>query len=126
MNKHGLLNKAERLSFDEPDEVRDFPNGRLELVKIGDAIIGRATLQPGWRWSESIQPIVGGASCQSAHFQYQLSGVLRVLMDDGTELECHAGDVVSVPPGHDAWVEGDEPVVFVDFQGMAEYAKTLK
>ena len=110
-------------NFERPDEVREFPHGRLELVRVGGAVIGRATLEPGWRWSESVRPIAQTASCEAAHFQYQVSGTLRVRMDDGTELECHAGDVALVAPGHDAWVVGDEPVVIVDFQGMGTYAE---
>lgn len=113
---------AEKKNFSAPDEVRAFPFGKLELIKIGDAIIGRATLEPGWRWSTSVQPLVMTKSCEAPHFQYHCSGTLMVLMDDGTELECRAGDVSVLPSGHDAWVVGDEPVVVVDFQGMAAYA----
>ena len=119
----GVMEKAELKSFAHPDEVREFPNGRLELVHIGGVAVGRATLQPGWRWSESVQPIVGTDSCEASHFQYQLSGVIRIHMDDGTEFESHAGDVTMIPIGHDAWVVGDEPVVLVDFQGMRDYAQ---
>jgi len=119
----GVTEKAELRSFDHPDEVRKFPNGRLELVNIGGVVVGRATFQPGWRWSESVQPIAKTDSCEAAHFQYQLSGVIRVRMDDGTEFESHAGDVTLFPPGHDAWVVGDEPVMAVDFQGMRDYAQ---
>jgi hypothetical protein len=118
-----VMEKAEVRSFDNPDEVREFPNGRLELITIGGVTIGRATFQPGWRWSESVQPIVKTDSCEAAHFQYQLSGVLRVRMDDGTEFESRAGDVTLFPSGHDGWVVGDEPVIVVDFQGMRDYAQ---
>lgn len=117
------MNAAELKSFGTPDEVREFPKGRLELIKIGGATIGRAVFQPGWRWSTSVQPIAKTASCQAPHFQYQVSGVLRVRMDDGTEFEAHPGDVSLLPAGHDGWVVGDEPAVVVDFQGMADYAK---
>jgi hypothetical protein len=92
-------------------------------VTIGGVTVGRATLEPGWRWSESVQPIAKTDSCEASHFQYQLSGVIRVRMDDGTEFESHAGDVTQFPPGHDAWVVGNEPVVVVDFQGMRDYAQ---
>lgn len=114
---------AELKSFGKPDEVREFPKGRLELIKIGGATIGRATLQPGWKWSTSVQPLVKTKSCEAPHFQYHLSGKLMVKMDDGTVLECNPGDVSLLPLGHDAWVAGDEPVVLVDFQGMIDYAK---
>ena len=119
------MNKPECKSFAKPDEVREFANGRLELVKIGGATVGRATFEPGWRWSTCVQPIAKTASCNVEHLQYHLSGVLRVRMDDGCEFDCKAGDVSLLPAGHDAWVVGDEPVVIVDFQGMMDYAKLV-
>lgn len=119
-----LITEAELKSFRKPDEIRKFPKGRLELIKIGGATIGRAIYEPGWRWSDSIKPISGTSSCLSPHFQYHLSGVMKVLMDDGMEYECRSGDVSLLPAGHDAWVVGDKPVVVVDFQGMVEYAKS--
>jgi len=117
------MNKAELKSFGVPDEVREFPMGRLELIKIGGATLGRAILEPGWRWASSVQPISKTKSCEAPHFQYHVSGVLKVRMDDGTEFECRPGDVSFLPSGHDAWVVGDQPVVVVDFQGMIDYAK---
>lgn len=114
---------AEVKRFNRPDEVREFPKGKLELVKIGGAVIGRATFEPGWRWSTSVQPIAKTKSCEAPHFQYHISGTIMVRMDDGTELECKPGDVSLLPTGHDAWVVGDEPAVVVDFQGMLDYAK---
>ena len=117
------MEKAEVLSFGKPDEVREFPKGRLELIKIGGATVGRAGFEPGWKWSNSIQPIVKTKSCEAAHFQYHVSGVLMVVMDDGTKFECRPGDVSLLPSGHDAWVVGDEPAIVVDFQGMVDYAK---
>ena len=110
-------------NFKNPDEVRTFSNGKVEVVKVGDATIGRATFEPGWRWSTCVKPLAKTNSCEVAHFHYQISGTMRIRMDDGTELECKAGDVAIVPPGHDAWVVGNEPVVVVDFQGMPNYAK---
>jgi hypothetical protein len=120
------MKKAEKKGFRKPDETRKFPKGRLDLVKVGGAVIGRAILQPGWRWSTSVQPIAKTASCEAPHFQYHVSGVLRVRMDDGTEFECRPGDIARLAAGHDAWVVGDEPVVIVDFQGMADYAKAKR
>lgn len=117
------MNKAELKNFGAPDEVREFPKGRVELTKIAGATVGRAILQPGWRWSESVKPIAKTRSCEAPHFQYHVSGILRVRMDDGTEFDCKAGDVSLLPPGHDAWVVGNEPAVIVDFQGMIDYAK---
>lgn len=110
-------------NFSQPDEVREFPNGKMELISFNGAMVGKATLQPGWRWSTSVKSIAKTESCQAPHFQYHLAGVLKVKMDDGTEYECKAGDVSLIPPGHDAWVVGDEPVVLVDFQGMGNFAQ---
>ena len=117
---------AELKRFDKPDEVREFPKGRLELIKIGGATIGRATFEPGWRWSTSLQPIVKTKSCEAPHFQYHVSGTMMIQMDDGTTFEAKAGDVSLLPTGHDGWVVGDEPAVVVDFQGMLDYAKAGK
>ena len=114
---------AELKSFDRPDEVREFPKGRLELIKVGGATIGRAVFEPGWRWATSIQPIVRTKSCEAPHFQYHVAGVLRIRMDDGAEFDCRPGDVSFLPSGHDAWVIGDEAAVVVDFQGMIDYAR---
>jgi hypothetical protein len=127
MEKHEIaksMEKAELKSFGKPDEVREFPSGRLELVKVGGVTIGRAVFEPGWRWSTSVQPMAKTKSCDAPHFQYHVSGVLMIRMDDGTELECRPGDVSLLPSGHDAWVVGDEPAVVVDFQGMVDYASS--
>ena len=115
--------KIESKSFKNPDEVRTFAKGKVEVVNLGEATIGRATFEPGWRWSTCVKPLANTNSCEAAHFGYQVSGTMRIRMDDGTELECKAGEVALVPPGHDAWVVGNEPVVVVDFQGMRQYAK---
>lgn len=117
------MEKAEHKTFEKSDEVRTFPKGRLELLKIGGATIGRCIFEPGWKWSTSVQPLAKTKSCQAPHFQYHVSGVLKVLMDDGTELTCRPGDVSLLPSGHDAWTVGDEPAVVVDFQGMLDYAR---
>jgi hypothetical protein len=119
----GSRAKAETKSFNKPEEIRSFPKGKVELITIGGAVIGRATFEPGWKWSASVQPLVKTKSCEAPHFQYHLSGTLKIVMDDGTQFECKAGDVSLLPVGHDAWVVGDEPVVVVDFQGMIDYAK---
>lgn len=117
------MEAAELKDFGKPDEVREFPKGRVEIVNIGGATIGRAILEPGWRWTTSIQPLVHTKSCEAPHFQYHIAGVLRVKMDDGSEFDCKPGDVSRLSAGHDAWVVGDEPAIIVDFQGMANYAK---
>jgi len=121
-----VAKKLEVKSLNSPDEVRTFGKGKLELVKIGGAIIGRAVLEPGWKWSEHVKPIAKTKSCKAPHFQYHASGTLHIVMDDGTEKDVKAGEVSLVPPGHDAWVVGNEPVVLIDFQGMVEYAKQPK
>ena len=120
------ISKAELKSFAKPDEVREFPKGRVELVNIGGATVGRATFQPGWKWSTSVQPLSKTKSCEAPHFQYHVSGRLMVKMDDGSLMECKPGDISLLPMGHDAWVIGDEPAVVVDFQGMLDYAKANK
>ncbi len=119
----GANRKAELKSFSKADEVRTFPKGQVELVTIGGATVGRATLESGWKWSTSVKPIAKTESCEAPHFQYQLSGTLHIVMDDGSEFDSKAGDVTLLPIGHDAWVVGNEPVVLVDFQGMIDYAK---
>lgn len=120
------MKKMEAKSFSVPDEVRKFDKGKVELVNIGGATIGRAVFEPGWKWSTSVKPIVNTKSCEAPHFQYHVSGTLKVVMDDGTEKELKAGDVSLLPSGHDAWVVGNEPAVVVDFQGMVDYAKASK
>jgi hypothetical protein len=115
--------KMEGKSLNKPDEVRTFDKGKLELINIGGRTVGRATFQPGWRWSQSVKPLVNTKSCEAPHFQYHVSGTIRVKMDDGVERDFKAGDVSLLGAGHDAWVIGDEPVVIVDFQGMVDYAK---
>jgi len=83
--------KSEVKHIGKPEEVREFPRGKVELVTLGGATVGRATFLPGWRWSTSVKPIVKTASCEAPHFQYHLSGTLAVRMDDGTEFECKPG-----------------------------------
>lgn len=118
-----ILERAEVKSLEKPDEVRGFDKGRLELVNVGGRTIGRAVFQPGWKWSAHVKPIAKTKSCEAPHFQYQLAGRMQIVMDDGVEFVTKAGDVMNIPPGHDAWVLGDEPVVVVDFQGFVDYAK---
>ena len=115
----------QRLSFDKPDETRPFEQdmGHLDMVNTDAGPVGLAVFQPGWQWSKHIAPIAGTESCQAAHFGYFLSGRMRVVMDDGQELEYGPGDICVIPPGHDAWVEGGEPAVILDWQGYVDYAK---
>jgi len=109
--------------FSHPDEVRKFPKGRLDLLHFGESVIGRVTLQPGWRWSKDVKPIAKTKWCEAPHFQYAISGRLHFITSDGKEFEMKAGDVMSIPPGHDAWVIGNEAFVAIDWAGMAKYAK---
>ena len=111
-------------SIDKPDERRDFPHGHLEMLNLSGLDFAVATFEPGWRWSESIRPIVGTPSCQVGHCGYCVAGRMRVRMDDGSEAEIGPGDVFVISPGHDAWVVGHEVFVGYDFAGgMADYVK---
>ena len=116
--------KAEQKSFAAADETREFERGALDLVRIGDAEIGRLTLQPGWRWSEHVKPLVGTELCEAPHFQYHLAGTLRIQMADGSQFDAVPGQVTALPSGHDAWVVGDEPAVIVDWWGASNYARS--
>ena len=110
-------------SFNSPDEVRAFEKGMIEIVKLGNVVIGRTTLEPGWIWEKCVKPIVKTDSCQALHTTYIISGRMKVRMDDGTEVEGGPGDTAVIPPGHNAWVVGDEPCISIDFTGMKDYAK---
>jgi hypothetical protein len=112
----------ESQSFDKPDETRSFDRGRLDLITLGDVTIGRAVFEPGWRWSQCVKPIAGTDSCQVAHSGYVISGSMHVVMDDGTEGDAVAGDMIRIAPGHDAWTLGDESCVVLDIQGAPNYA----
>jgi len=118
-----VTHKTEHKTFANPDETREFPHGRAEIVNLGGSPVGRLVFEPGWRWSNDVKPIAKTASCEAPHFQYHVSGRLGIRMDDGTEVVAGAGDLTSLPSGHDAWVIGDEPVVVVDFYGASNYAK---
>lgn len=112
-------------NFDSPDETRAPEKTKVEVLKLGDTTVGRATFQPGWRWSECIKPVVGTESCQARHVGTVVSGRLHIVHEDGTEGEPGPGDAYVIEPGHDAWVVGDEPFVAFEFEAktVAEYAK---
>ncbi|MFJ1704690.1 cupin domain-containing protein [Kitasatospora sp. NPDC088346] len=114
-----------RKSLDTPDEVRPFEGGKgkLELVELAGGQVGRATFEPGWKWSEHIKPLAGTDSCMAAHTGYFVSGRMRIVMDDGETMDFGPGDFMTVAPGHDGWVVGDEPCVVIDWQGYGDYAK---
>jgi ethanolamine utilization protein EutQ (cupin superfamily) len=113
------------VDFDQADETREFPHGRWDIVHIGDTVVGRGTMEPGWHWAEHVKPLVGTDSCQQRHVGYLVSGRLRVVMEDGTEMVCEPGQVYLIEPGHDAWSVGEEPVVGLEFseQSAATYAQ---
>ncbi|HEV7770090.1 MAG TPA: cupin domain-containing protein [Solirubrobacterales bacterium] len=111
-------------NFDSPDETRPFEgNGQAKVVQLAGHAVAEGTFEPGWKWSENVKPLAGTDSCQVAHFGYVLSGSMRIFMDDGTEAEIKAGDVVAIPPGHDAEVSGPDACVMVDFGEIGDYAK---
>ncbi len=108
--------------FDTPDDVRTFEKGKFETVQLGGMTIGRATYQPGWKWSEHVGAATGAHSCQVEHVGMVVSGCATAAMDGGDVIEMHAGDVYYIPPGHDSWVVGDEPYVSLHFMGADRYA----
>lgn len=116
--------RLQRKGFQTPDQVRRFPNGRMDIVSLDETQIGRFVFQPGWCWSKDVAPIVGTHSCHHRHVGYTISGTLEVRMDDGTEMVIGAGDAYEIPPGHDAWVIGDEPWDSVEFTSAHAFAKT--
>jgi hypothetical protein len=107
-----------------PDETRPFADkGNAAVVKLGEHPVLFGTFEPGWRWSDHVKPLAGTENCEAPHMLYCLQGRMKVAMADGTEGEVGPGDVASIAPHHDAWVEGDEPCVVVDFGGYGQYAK---
>jgi hypothetical protein len=108
--------------FDTPDETRTFPKGRFDLIRIGSMTIGRASYDPGWRWSVDVGAALGQSSCQVEHTGMVISGSCTAAMDDGTVYIMKAGDLFYIAPGHDSWVVGDEPYVSLHFEGAQSYA----
>jgi hypothetical protein len=102
-------------NLDRPDDRPELPKMHADLVQVGDYVVVRGTLEPGWRWSNDVRPILGGTSCQVPHTGVTVSGRWHFEMDDGASLDLGAGDVYSSPAGHDAWVVGDEPVQTIDW-----------
>lgn len=109
--------------FDTPDETRLFEKGKLEIVKIGGMTLGRASYEPGWKWSEHVSPIAGTPFCEVEHVGMVLSGRAMAAMKDGPEVELSAGSLFHVPAvAHDSWVIGDEQYVSLHFMGAEQYA----
>ena len=106
-----------------PEETRSFDRGKMEVVTLPTATIGRATFEPGWKWSECVKPLAQTESCQAEHTGYCLSGRMHVVMTDGSEMDIGPNDAFYIPPGHDAWIVGNEACVALDFTGAAAYAK---
>jgi hypothetical protein len=119
------MNKIQKKTVSQPDERRTFDKGQIDIVSLGGLTFGRATLQPGWKWSTCVKPLVKTKSCQSPHLQYHVSGHLRVVMDDGSKRDFGPGDVALIPPGHDAWVVGGDSVVVIDISGIADYSQLV-
>ena len=118
------MTSVEVKTFDKPDETRMFQgNGMADMVMIAGRPVLRGTFEPGWRWSANVKPIAGTDTCQVSHLGYCMQGRMRVLMNDGSEQEITPGQIIAIPPGHDAEVVGNESCVFLDFGEIAEYAK---
>jgi len=108
--------------FEAPDEVREFEKGKFEVLHIGGMTIGRATYEPGWRWSTHVGPLVGKTSCDVEHVGMVVSGRAVAEMNDGRVVEMRAGDVFYIAPRHDSWVVGEEPYVSIHLMGAGVYA----
>jgi quercetin dioxygenase-like cupin family protein len=120
-----MSEKIQRKSMDSPDEIRVFKDnkGKAEIVTVGNIILGRGTLEPGWVWSKHVQPVTENHSCQAAHTGYIVQGRMVVKMDDGSEEELGPGEAFYVSSGHDAWIVGDETCVLIDVTGFGQHAK---
>jgi class 3 adenylate cyclase len=114
------VGQIQRKNLGDPDEVRPYDHGVGSLTRVGTLALGRAVLEPGWRWSTHMAPVMGTPSCPVHHLQLLISGRFGVRMDDGEELTLVPNDVADIPPGHDAWVDGDEPAVLLDIGGNIE------
>ena len=123
MSTSPSVSKLEAKSHDAPDETRTPPKTKVEVVRLEGFTIGRFNFEPGWRWSECVQPVAGTASCQAAHVGYAVAGRIGVRLDDGSEQSISAGQSYTIPPGHDAWVEGDETFVGIEVMSAEQYAK---
>jgi quercetin dioxygenase-like cupin family protein len=111
-------------AFEQPDEVRTFEKGRFEIVRIGGTVVGRATYEPGWRWSAHVGPATGATRCALEHVGLVVSGVATVAFEDGRVIEMRPGQLFHVPAlPHDSWVVGDEPYVSLHLMGAAHYAR---
>jgi quercetin dioxygenase-like cupin family protein len=122
----GLTRDVILKRFENPDETRVFEKGKFELLQIAGMTIGRATYEPGWKWSEHVGRAMGATLCYVEHVGMVVSGCATAAMDDGRIIEMHAGDVFYIPPGHDSWVVGNEAYVSLHFMGAGDYAREHK
>lgn len=115
------MGKPQKKSLNAPDQVLNMEHGKVDIVEIAGAGVGRATFQPGWKWSDHEKPVVGGGDyCDVPHFVFLAEGQLKIVFSDGGELDLRAGDVATIPAGHDGWVVGSEPAVMFDFGAVAK------
>jgi hypothetical protein len=117
------VTRLEAKSHDHPDEVRSPQKTRVEVVRLKDYTLGRFKLEPGWKWSECIKPVAKTDSCQVAHVGHCVSGRIRIRLNDGSETAIAPGMSYTIPPGHDAWVEGNEPFVCLEVMSAEQFAK---
>ena len=117
-------NQISCANFSKPDERRDFSgHGHLDVVNLGNGtVVGHAVFEPGWKWSNDVKPIAETRSCEASHMGYVLKGRMTIRMDNGEEIHLKEGDAFTIPPGHDAWVDGNEVCEMVDFGGYGQYA----
>jgi len=113
--------RLQRRTFKEPEETRRFTTGTLRIVALDETVVGEYRLEPGWQWSKAVKPIVGTPHCQHHHLGYAVTGHLHVVMKDGTTMDIRAGDAYEIPPGHDAWVVGDETYLGIEFSGSRTF-----
>jgi hypothetical protein len=119
--------RIQKKSLDSsPDETRSFEKGKVVVAKVGNTSIGLGYFEPGWSWEKCVKPIVKTDSCQVSHTLYVLSGKVKFRMDDGSEEEYGLGDIGYVPPGHNAWVVGDEQFSALDITGAETYSKQFQ
>jgi quercetin dioxygenase-like cupin family protein len=117
------VTQFETKSHSSPDEVRTPDKSRVEIVRLEGFSLGRFTFEPGWRWSQCIKPVVKTEACQLSHVGYAISGRLTVRLKDGTLKTISSGESYTIPPGHDAWVEGKERFVGIEVMSAEQYAK---
>ena len=123
---HRRMFRAQHRRLENPNEVRTFPFGRVEIYEIGDVVVGRQVFEPGWRWSLHIQPIAGTSHCEYHHMGYVISGAMRIVLEDGTSYDVGPNEAYEIPPRHDAWVLGDQTWISLDWAGMRSFARPVE